>query len=276
MRRYGIGDSTNSRSPISSIVTNWAARVVTNGGAAVSTNTLNAVGTFYQGLLDYGLLPKMRSVNCFAPDNLTACITPLLVTGNDPWTNSNFVAGDLNVNGLKGNASNKKLTPGINANSIFSSGNAGLTLYVPEVQWAGKDNIDIGCSAGGASLIYIAPVVSTGQILFDCFNNTVGQGRILANNPGSFAGYFSGNRTSTTASNLYIANSGVPHYAVGTIATGGGIVPTAPMTVWGVAGLYSADRISFAAFHDALTATQSSNLFNLIQTMRMSFGGGYV
>ena len=56
MRRYGIGDSTNSRSPISSIVTNWAARVVTNGGAAVSTNTLNAVGTFYQGLLDYGLL----------------------------------------------------------------------------------------------------------------------------------------------------------------------------------------------------------------------------
>lgn len=275
IRRYKINDSSTIVSPMSSVVINWSQRVITNGGAAVSTNTLNAVSAFYQGLIDNVLLYKMKTVNCFVPDNLSASITPLIVMGNDPWTNNNFVETDLTVNGLKGNASNKRLLPGINANNVFNTGNAGLTIYVKEV-YAGGDRLDIGCSQGAGQLVYIAPVVSTGQILFDCFNNTVGQGRILADNPGSFQGYFSGNRTSTTASALYIANSGIPHYALGSITTGGGVVPTSAMSVWGAAGLYSANRISFAAFHEGLTMSESAKLFSLVDTMRRSFGGGYV
>lgn len=273
VRRYKINDSTTIVSPTSSVVTNWAQRVITNGGAAVSNNTLNAVSIFYQGLLDNNLVPKIRTLNCFVPDNLSASITPLIVYANDPWKNTGFVSSDLSINGLKGNGGGKWLDTGVIANGVFNTGNAGLTIYVPDVV-GGGDRLDIGCTQGSPQLIYIAPVVSTGQILFDCFNNTVGQGRIIANNPGSFMGYFSGNRTSATASALYIANSITPHYALGSITTGGGTVPTITIRIWGM--LATTDRISFAAVHDGLTMGESAILFSLVDTMRRSFGGGYV
>ena len=79
-------------------VYSWADRVVTNGGLYPSSSTIYAVGAFYQGLIDYSLLSELNIVNCFVPDNLVACRTPLVVgIGSDPWTNVNFATSDLTI-----------------------------------------------------------------------------------------------------------------------------------------------------------------------------------
>jgi hypothetical protein len=92
----------------------WAARVVTNGGSAPSTSTIRSIAFFFDDIFAANLQSKFYFLNIFAPDNLTAAITPLIATvGNNPWTNSGFVAGDLNEYGLKGNGSSKLLDTGL-------------------------------------------------------------------------------------------------------------------------------------------------------------------
>ena len=116
---------------------------------------------------------------------------------------------------------------------------------------------------------------------WDCFNNTLGAGRIHVINPGGFLGYYSGNRTAANATAIYLANSSTPHYVAASAATSGGSPGARVLTAFvlnsssGLAG-YSRQRLSFIAAHSGLTESESAVFNGLIYKMRHDIGGGYV
>lgn len=252
-------------------VTEWAARVVANGGAAPSAGTKTALQTFYQSLVTNNLLSKMIYVNCFAPDSLTACITPLFSnTGADPMINTNFVAGDLAVTGLQG-ANTKKLSSGFNLVGNYNRQTYGISLYIS----VGNNSSTVDA---GAPTLVAADLYSNfaGTAFFDCWNSA--GGRIsAANNP--WSGFISGNRTSATASAIYKASSTVPFATLvsnnaeaGVGAAGSGV----PMFFTAQGGTFSTRKFSFGAFHDGLSSAECQNLFNAVQALRVALGGGSV
>ncbi len=262
-------------------ITDWAARVVSNGGAAPSDATKSALNTFYLGLSSNSILSKMIAVCCFVPDNLIASITPLIkVAGNDPWTNTSFVGGDLTSAGLKGNGSTKYLNTGVVPNSAFASNqDIGLTLY------NSSDNTDaceydISATDNPATLTILSFYHSCGGVdYFDC-NDTV-QGR-TSGADSAFLGYVSGNRTSNTAAAIYKANSSTAHTTVGSSVVSGGFRPSFALYAYAsnrggtLDGSLSAKRYSYVAIHLGLSSGESSAHYNLVQAMRTSLGGGFV
>jgi len=281
--RTAFAANTGARNPI---VNDWANRVVANGGAAPSAATLNALNTFCNTLDAQGLTPLMMDVCPFVPDNLIAAITPLIRShGLDPWTNSNFVLADLTVNGLIGNGTTKRLDVGFNPETIFRSTAAvaltgGLTVYNMTAANAAGQEIGALTSGNGSALqMHVSHSAVGGNALCDCFNDTTM--RINAANA-LWTGYLSTNRTALNAYSLYRANSVTPHASIGSVVgnnTLGG--PNTDVSCFsgnnaGVPFAFSAKRLSFAAIHRGLTATQSSNFFNAIQTLRTALGGGFI
>ncbi len=275
----GQRDSTGEYDPA---IIDWAARVVTNGGAAPSTGTKDALNTFYLGLVSNSLLSKMISVNCFAPDNSVASFTPLIkVSGNDPWTNSGFIAGDLNIDGLRGHSgSNTYLNTGVVPSTDFSnSTSVGLTIY-NSANNTDLCEFDIGCCANPSNSSLTFYHSCGGTDYFDCYQeDTTGR---ISGSDSAFLGYVSANRTASNAVAIYKASSGTAHT---TVASGSGSAGTRPaFSIYlytrnrngSAEGAFSIKRYSFCGIHLGLTSGESSTFFNLIQAMRTSLGGGYV
>ncbi len=85
------------------VTSDWARRVVANGGAMPSQNTIIAMEVLRNSLEAQSLTNKIYTLCIFVPDSVIAASTPLVkIKGADPWTNSGFVASDLNIQGLKG------------------------------------------------------------------------------------------------------------------------------------------------------------------------------
>jgi hypothetical protein len=279
-------------------VNDWYNRAVNNNGAAApSQNTLNALVIFFQTLMSNNLLsgPQgMIAVNCYVPDNLICCLTPQFKTaGNDPWTNFNgaFVAGDLTINGLKGDASTKALDTGLVSTTIWSNngGNlgstrAGISLYTFDLG-AAASGWDVGANsnlaAGEISLSAVFAPTVTNNCLFDFADS--GNGRISFLNTG-FTGFTSGSRTKAAISNLYHGSSTIPFVNIGTDNNnvGGTPMPANSFVVHGyksnvgVVTPNSNRRISFCAFHLDLDGVATQNLFNAVQAFRVAIGGGFV
>lgn len=277
---YSVSVTSNACAVTSlNCVTDWANRVVANGGADPSAGTKSALSTFVTGMSSIGVLSLMKAVCCFVPDSLIAAITPLLKAyGNDPWTNANFVTGDLTVAGLRGNGSNKYLNTGVNPSTCFSSTNSGgLTLYSTLNNSATSADFSVfGASSSGFQLL----TNYSGAAYFDCFNG--GTGRINGTTLTNGLGYFSGNRTGAAAEAIYGASSGSAHHS---LASGSGAPGSTfpayslPIFCWnnaGSIGSYSSKQFSFAAIHEGLTITQSADFYTLIQALRTSLGGGFV
>ena len=272
--------------PIDTCVANWANRVVQSGGAAPSSETQLALSTFYVGLLaNPTLFAKLKAVNCFVPDNLTACLTPLIsYWGSTIWANGGFVSGDVSTAGLAGNGS-KYLNTGAIPGQMFganSNNSAGITLYASVNPSISNSDIDAGLATGsGAQAFYLACVYASYSYWHNC-NNVGGQGALGVAYPQA-TGYFSGNRTASNYSALYVASSTLTHNVASSISTNGGANPGGyPAYVFannnngGGPQAISHKTFSFAAFHDGLTVDESSNFYNLIQAMRRALGGGYV
>lgn len=263
-------------------VDNWVSRVVLNGGSAPSDNTKNALCMFMNSLDSEGITPKIKAMCCLVPDNLIAAVTPLIVgLGADPWTNHNFVDADLTIDGLKGNGINKYLTIGLAPSLNFSATSAGVTIYVTQIDLS-FDALEVGASDNVNQLIMLCTRDSGSKYIdWDCFNNTLGAGRIHVINPGGFLGYYSGNRTAANATAIYLANSSTPHYVAASAATSGGSPGARVLTAFvlnsssGLAG-YSRQRLSFIAAHSGLTESESAVFNGLIYKMRHDIGGGYV
>jgi len=289
-RRFGVGDT--SLPAYNNVVVGWKNRVVAGGGDVPSISTLNVLNTFYNGLLNAGIASLMVNVNCFVPDNLQAALTPLIaVSGNgsptgtnvNNWINTNFVAGDLSTNGLKGNASNKYLKSGVIPSACLGAQSAGITLYNTFSEITTNVDISVTGTPQGQSQIMLLLNYTGYGTFFDVYNDTTG--RINSGGGSALAGgvgYCSGNRTDSTTSYVYKATSAISHVAIagpGGTNTGGAVTKEIYVYCQNTNGsptLYVAKQFSFVAIHFGLTAAQSSILFNLVQAMRISFGGGYV
>jgi hypothetical protein len=271
---------------ISALVINWANRVVINGGAVPSLATQMAMSTFTNTMDAAGLTSMMKTLNVFAPDSLAACLTPLIIgAANDPWNNvgPSFVSGDLDVNGLLGDGSSKIINTGFAPSAGFATSlSAGLSVYESTTTNA------IVCAIGGhqssstVGLALFTNSFGTGQVLFDCWNNSTGR---LVVNPGpTVAGFTSGNRVSATDSRAYFANSSNAFAQIGsTSATSGNAFSDCTQATgvfcsqeFPTNQFVSARRMSFAAIHDGLTSGQAQSLYNAVQTLRQTLGGGFV
>ena len=266
--------------PFDAAVIDWSNRVVANGGAAPSLATLGAMNVFYKALQAIGL-GLFKSVCCFVPDNLIAATTPLVHSyGNDPWTNHNFVAGDLTVNGIQGDGSSKYLDTGVIPSIAFASvGTGGLTLYCSV--YVSSTGIDMNAGMSGDATytnvmtLYIA--YSDGHMYCDLYAYPTG--RMNAVNT-SWAGFLSANRTSTSAAAVYKANSTTSFATLASETTGGATLPTGKIFCMAAnlngPNYYSKHRFSFSAIHDGLTSAQSQALYTAVQALRTTLGGGFV
>jgi hypothetical protein len=110
----------------------------------------------------------------------------------------------------------------------------------------------------------------------------VGTDWVQGNKPAT-GGYFSVNRTSSTQIDMYFGNSSTPHFD---LAPGGGGAQTGAIITDqrlfafalnsnGSPASYTPNAISFLAVHQGLTASDSLNFFNAIQTLRIALGGGF-
>jgi len=269
-----------------STASSWAGRVVTNGGSAVSTATQRAVSDFCYTLDRKSLTSLIISINVFAPDSLVACLTPLIKgPGLDPWANvsSNFVAGDLNVNGLLGNGSSKWLGTGVTPNSAFSGDNS-ATLFVYESTTTVSNVTAMGAANSSSTrALELFTNSFTGQIIFDCWDNDSSHGRLVYS-PITVAGFTLASRTASNVSKIYFANSSNAWALKGTStnsSTGVHGNVTKDLGVFTQNAdtgqfFFSNRRMSCAGVGLGMTSQNGSDLYDAIQAVRTAFGGGFV
>jgi hypothetical protein len=258
----------------------WAARVVTNGGAMPSAASIAAAASFVDTLNNSGVWSKLLDVNMFAPDSLTAALTPLLITdGLTFWQNlGGFLTTDLDVNGLQGSGT-KYLNTGINLNPKYV-GNPppvfiGVSLYI----FSGNDGS--WCEWSWIQNNYSLYTGFTGTCFFDNFGTAAGRTSV-AN--ATWKGFISGSRTSFATSAIYKASSSVPFSQVALNnadntnqnITNSVIFCFANNNGVGVPSQQSQRKMSFAAHHLGLSQADTQTLYNAVQALRVAFGGGFV
>jgi len=97
-------------------------------------------------------------------------------------------------------------------------------------------------------------------------------------------GFYSMSRTGSASSNTYIGNSlyGFSQQSSSTTTTAASSNITAPLTIFQGQSLNNASwylpttTMSFVAVHSGLTKSETECLYNSVQKLRMSLGGGYV
>lgn len=273
--------ATTGTPPVDPAVTSWTQRVINNGGGAVSNNTITAVDNFWKGIKQDGLDTLIVCLNLFVPDSLTACLTPFIVgPGNNPWTNHNFVAGDLTVNGLAGDAATKYLDTGFTPSTGYPTPltGQGLAIYVSVVTATGIT----AASEEGALSNWMELVAKFTD------NNTyarIGQvGNVIGPVASPGAGLYSNDRVSTTNHKLYFFNSGHAAAQLGaTDALGSGTGTGAsqlPVYVGcfndlGVPQFFCSDRVSLVCFDTGFSLAQFTLFAARAQTLRTALGGGF-
>lgn len=281
--------------PVFGYTSDWTTRVQGHGGGAPSQANLNSINGFVWDLFKGSILGKMIAVNVFAPDNLVAALSPIFIGtgGLDPWTNVNFVAGDLTINGLKGNiAGGKVLDTGIvstavwnnTAGNINAATSGGISAYNFDTAGA-TTGFDISAAANLASgeigLAIIFTPTAANTLFFDFADSATGRLAVL--NTG-WTGFTSCSRVGPADSEAYKANSVTPFANIGSDLNNrnGSAMPTVSFACFGYktsGGVLTANserRLSFAAIHFGLTATDTQNLFNAVQKLRVAFGGGFI
>lgn len=259
---------------------------MSNGGSAPSAATLTAVANYWCSMINAGITNKIIAVNVFAPDNLTAALTPLYAIAGGPiWTNHNFVGGDLTVNGLKGDGSSKYLDSAI---VPFSSAPPAVTAFVSTnaagisgyfyTAGAQAAQVEIGVYNSVTSVIALN-ANNNGDINWECWDTGT---TIIAVANGGFQGYLSGNRTANAVSTLYKASSTVSFTPVSTNTVASTGTRPADTKIFlftldngGTPFAYSTNRISYVSFTTGLTASEAQAEYNAVQALRVSFGGGY-
>jgi hypothetical protein len=264
------------------LASSWKTRATVNGGAPTVRSALVLTG-FSQAIDTASLTAHFKALNCFVPDDLASAITPLIVGGgSDPWTNHNFIAGDLTVAGLKGNGTNKYLETGINPSVAFAGAginSAGITLYNTY-----PDNTPLHVDSQvlqGATNSFMLQCNESGSSRFDCFTNNTGARLICESQNGGLA-FYSANRVDAANQFLYQAAPGLALFQAGSNAGGPGVsLPNGilPVFCWdSVNGTtfdnFSFHRYSFAAIHDGFSQANCLALYTAVDAMRNLFGGG--
>jgi hypothetical protein len=263
----------------------WAARVQTNGGAAPAAGTVTAINTFWSAVISAGIVGKIKYLNIIAPDSLIASYTPLVVgIGLDPWVKKVVGTGageSLTVNGLlssasttNGNAYDTGVTP--SAVSSFNTGNGGLCVYVSDPVPTNTPNSIVGSFDGTSTGFLIVAYdggVARSYLWFSSISAVGAHTQV--------GGFYVSSRTATNVHNIYFANSSVAWASLGSNSSVNSNVPLANKVAAGGAlstATYGCcpQRISIVGIIDGLTTTQGQALYNAVQALRTSFGGGFV
>lgn len=235
---------------------------------------------FVETLILNHVLSQIVAMCCFVPDNLIASITPLVVGGgNDPWTNHNFNAGDLSINGLAGNAVSKYLDTGINPAIALAPSSAGLSFYVTNPYAQAPVRHDFGAyDTGQVDAFELSLSITASNLGAATFN----YGADLNVTPsGGMLGFFSLHCSSSAPSTIiYTANATTPFSAVVSSALCAGSLPSRSLYIWarnedGAPGGFTGRVMSFAGIHRAMSAVDAQNFFNAVQALRVGLGGGF-
>lgn len=264
----------------SAIANDWANRVVTNGGAMPSVNSINACETFVESLMLAGIWSKMIHVNMVAPDSEMAFRTPLLVGtgGNDPLSLIAAPVLSLTVNGALTTAGTGAYQTALNLNTVFANDTSnGVSFYVTVDSGLNRGICGNGLSVPQSGLIAWYQH-STGNSGITDFNIAV----LLASSA-RVLGFQSFNRTANNVLRFYRASSINPF---GLVVQDNTVNATARpnaafFPVWGhsIDGGLTANfdgRCSFFALHLGLTQTEDQALYNAVQALRTTFGGGTI
>lgn len=270
---------------------NWAARVVANGGAAPAASTTKAISTFLFAI--GSLSSRIYHLGVFAPDSLIAMRTPVIKTfGVDPWTavvagtggSPSFTSAGY-LSGTDGTNATMYDT-GVFCNLIpsFSVSNGGMTVY---------------CSDKAASIVKVDAIALCGcyhgtfafEIVVCQTNNHAncqcnnGSQLIDVVNPDAQGGFFSLNRTSSTLMNFYYGSSTRAFASLGSTNVTNLIAPLSVESIY-IGGTHQGapsptlnplqQRLSFIAVHDGFSSADNQILFNAVQALRVSFGGGFL
>ena len=190
--------------------------IVSNGGT-ISTASKGYVNTFILAAKSHGYWSKIKHINLFAGDQLSAALVAIKPgVGTSVDTNHNFVGGDYTESGgLVGNGSTKYLDTGMLASSL-SANDTHIAQY-------NKTNETSSTSAIGAA--YLADSVFSchfpysGTLYSDQYNSGGSAGRVSTGCVS--AGLHIGTRTSSSAHVIYVAGS-----SVASSSTSGGTLST--------------------------------------------------
>jgi hypothetical protein len=266
-------------------VEDWSRRLVELGGSAISTTSSNAARTFYSGLANDRLIEKIAVANCYFPDNLFACRTPLLwQAGNQVWTNFNFGETNLTVNGLKGDTTTKYLSTSISPSIIgwggFNDTNAGMTQLTYDAGTIAGNMVEHGTALVST---YFMIQAFGGNLSFYCWGIGTVNANFLTIAPpagSNWVGYASGNRTAANAIRLDWVTNQVHNIATnGTgTQTGNNNILTNSFAHAFASGAtpqnWSDRRVSYLSVHAGLTQTESSNQWWHVANLRTNLGGG--
>ncbi len=263
--------------------TRWSAKVVSNGGAAPAASTTTAMSVFVDGCVTDGTYLSLLVWNIYAPDNLIAATTPWyrIQNGNTPFTNHNFVGGDITATGLKGNATTKYLDTGLNMSTLGYGWNAqssaGIILYMPDVAataasafWDSGD-IDTASSANNVALI---PALASVTYYEMCgFNTSTPSVAINLN------GFYSGQRTSGVLSTIYFANSGNAHASKATAVGAPAAALARNLYLFcandnngNTQAFFSSRTQGFFAVSLGLSSANDALVYGRVQTLMTAFG----
>ncbi len=269
------------------VITDWALRVVANGGAMPSQSTIISMETFRLGVIAAGISNKLYDCCIFVPDSLIAATTPIFRSkGSDPWSISNFVSGDLTIEGLKGDGTTKVLNTGVLASYVANTnvgfvGNCGLTVLVTE----DYDNTN-GVEIGHYDALSLRPLVLGVSAAADTFGQTFFLSRSTTITDVAVATDY--RRSGVICGNNIQSNTVVygqspllgqfviaTNDAITTIPpTGAGNIYCFGAAILTVPTLFSGKRLSAAAVHDAFTPSEASALSTLLINLRTALGGG--
>lgn len=262
-----------SASGLSAKTTDWANRVVANGGAMPSAATLAAVDVYYNALVAAGDDSLMIYSLFFAPDSDIAAKTPFYHTsGSDPIGST---PTGITINGMQSGGASENWITGINPAAVFSTSDMGLSLYTktlsakPQISWGGGD---------GSSM---ALIWNSGTSYFVASYATWTISGVASSVASGDFGFYSANRTTTTSTVLYNANSVVPWASIGSSVAASGTAPTGTgnnSIAWnsaGAVGINSTVTNSYFSVHHGFTTAQGQAEFNAVQTLRTAFGGGF-
>lgn len=283
--------TTSGTPPLDPAVIDWANRTVINGASVKPSNAVQlAVNTFVTTLKTAGVWTKLHMLNLMAWDS-TATIannkiymkTPQIVgCGIDPWSDTGMPNGNFTINGIQANN-------GVNlidcfdgvasniSNCLVNPNSASIFIYAVTVDntnafdWGMSDTVN-----GIIITSFFAASGSQGYVANIAHPATSNTGVAVA-------GYWAASRTANNRLDIYWASSTHPHSSMANDVTVNTFtlsnlhsMPLGQLNNNGAPFGASTRTFSACGLADGLSSADSLALFNAIQAVRTSFGGGFV
>ena len=247
---------------------NYLSRLA-SGGGTISTFNTDLIDTKIKQLYAYGLRGTTNYLKYWLKPNLsntfTGSLVPVYDDGVGNPTNTNFVSGDWDSTGLKGNKIDKTLNSNWNfttqLGSFASRYDVHIGMWLTDVVDANSYGVLIGNTA--------SPVASPNNNDIEIYTaageiDTKMLSRNIAAILTKTTGLYLGNRTAINNSRLLLNNSLVASSATNATTP---VDPNYPcyFLSWGAfAGSFSGARFSDAFMGFGLTPTQETNLYNIL------------